>query len=93
MKTFIRKKVGHTTCLCKKKNSKTLFFKLNSYVTSDIVATAMQRHAEVNSNYLDSIDFDIINPDVHAFSQEHVVNIATKLVERCNVVGSALGIT
>ena len=27
----------------------------------------MQRHAEVNSNYFSSIDFDIINADVHAF--------------------------
>ena len=26
----------------------------------------MQRHAEANSNYFNSIDFDIINPDVHA---------------------------
>ena len=34
-----------------RKNSKNLFFILNSYVSSDIVATSMQRHAEVNSNY------------------------------------------
>ena len=62
-------------------------------VTSDIVATSMQRHAEVNSNYFNSIDFDIINPDVHAFSQGHVMDIATKPVERCNIVCSTLGIT
>ena len=66
---------------------------LNSYVTSDIVATSMQRHANVNSNYFNSIDFDIINPDVHAFSLGHVKDIATKPVERCNIVGSTLGIT
>ena len=53
----------------------------------------MQRHAEVNSNYFNSIDFDIINPDVHAFSQEHGMDIATKPVERCNIVGSTLVIT
>ena len=47
----------------------------------------MQRHAEVNSNYFNSIDFDIINPDVHAFSQGHFMSIATKPVERCNIVG------
>lgn len=70
-----------------------MFFILNSYVTSDKVATFMQRHAEVNSNYFNSIDFDIINPDVHAFSQGHVMDIATKPVERCNIVGSTLGIT
>ena len=62
-------------------------------VTSDIVATSMQRHAEVNSNYFNSIDFDIINPHVHAFSQGHDMDIATKPVERCNIVGSTLGIT
>ena len=77
----------------RKKNSKNFFFILNSYVTSDIVAASMQRHAEVNSNYFNSIDFDIINPDVHAFSQGHVMDIATKPVERCNIVGSTLGIT
>ena len=38
----------------------------------------MQRHAEVNSNYFNSIDFYIINPDVQAFSQGHVMDIATK---------------
>ena len=53
----------------------------------------MQRHAEINSNYFNSIDFDIINPDVHAFSRGHVMDIATKPVERCNIVGSTLGIT
>ena len=73
--------------------SKNLFFILNSYVTSDIVATSMQRHAEVNSNYFNSIDFDSINLDVHAISQGHVMNIATKSVEHCNIVGSTLGIT
>ena len=77
----------------RKKNSKNLFFIFNSYVTSDIVATSMQRHVEVNSNYFNSIDFDIINPDVHAFSQGYVMDIATKPVERCNIVGSTLGIT
>ena len=51
----------------------------------------MQRHAEVNSNYFNTIDFDIINPDVHTFSQGHVMDIATKPVERCNIVGSTLG--
>ena len=73
--------------LYEKKNSKNLFFILNSYVTSDIVATSMQHHAEVNSNYFNSIDFDIINPGVHAFSPGHVMDIATKPVERCNIVG------
>ena len=53
----------------------------------------MQRHAEVNINYFNSIDFDIINPDVHAFSQGPVMDIAMKPVERCNIVGSTLGIT
>ena len=53
----------------------------------------MQRHAEVNSNYFSSIDFDIINPDVHAFSQGHVLDIATKAAEQCKIVGSTLGIT
>ena len=53
----------------------------------------MQRHAEVNSNYFNSIDFDIINSDVHDFSQGHGMDIATKPVERCNTVGSTLGIT
>ena len=48
---------------------------------------------EINSNYFNSIDFDIINPDVHAFSQGHVMDIATKPVERCNIGGSTLGIT
>ena len=47
----------------------------------------MQRYAEVNSNYFNSIDFD----DVHAFSQGHVMDIATKPVERCNIVGSTFG--
>ena len=70
-----------------------MFFILNSYVTSVIVATAMQRHAEVNSNYFSSIDFYIINPDVHAFSQGTVMDIGTKPVERCNIFGSTLVIT
>ena len=70
-----------------------MFFILNSYVTSDIVATSMQHHAEVNSNYFNSIDFDIINPDVDAFSQGLVMDIATKPVERCNIVGSTLART
>ena len=76
-----------------RKNSKNLFFILNSYVTSDIVATSMQRHAEIKSNYSNSIDVDIINPDGHAFSQGHVMDIVSKPVERCNIVGSTLGIT
>ena len=75
------------------KNSKNLFFILNSYVTSDIVATFMKRHAEVNSNYFINIVFDIINPDVHAFSQGHAMDIATKPFEHCNIVGSTLGRT
>ena len=58
-----------------------------------MLSGSMQRHVEVNSNYFNSIDFDIINPDAHAFSQGHVVDIATKPVERCNIVGSTLGIT
>ena len=47
--------------------------------------------SEVNSNYFNY--FDIINLDVHAFSQGHIMDIATKPVERCNTVGSTLGIT
>ena len=70
-----------------------MFFILNSHVTSDIVATSMQRHADVNSNYFNSMNFNIINPDVHAFSQGNVMDIATKPVKRCNIVGSTLGIT
>ena len=45
------------------------------------------------SNYFNSIDVDIIKPDAHAFSQRHVMDIATKPVEHCNIVGSTLGIT
>ena len=52
----------------------------------------MQRHAEVNRNYFNSIDFNIINSDVHAFSQGHVMDIAMKPVERYNIIGSRLGI-
>ena len=76
-----------------RKKQQKLFFIPHSYVISDIVATSMQRHAELNSNYFNSIDFDIINPNVHAFSQGHVMDIATKPVERCNIVGSTLDIT
>ena len=79
--------------LSEKKNNRNLFFILDSHVTFDIVATSVQRHAEVNSNYFNSIDFDIINTDVHAFSQRYVMDIATKPVEHCNIVGSTLGIT
>ena len=53
----------------------------------------MQRHAEVNSNYFNSIDFYLINPAVRAFSRGHFMDIATKPVERCNIIGSTLGIT
>ena len=80
---FVRKKK-------KKKKRKTCFSNL---IHMPHLTLYMQRHAEVNSNYFSSTDFDIINPDAHAFSQGHVMDIATKRVELCNIVGSTLCIT